>query len=214
MRVYHFIKLEHGLDSLRDKRLKISLIDKLNDPFELLALKLLGEYDKELDELMAKLKNFISQKYGILCFSLDWNSPLLWAHYAGNHKGICLGFEISERAKPINVTYINKRYNRKLHKIIEENNVEEMRKILSTKHTDWKYEKEIRLFTELAHKYEDKYYYNFSDSEDVVLKEVIIGCRSQTTREEITQKYGSEDINIFKVKASYSDFTMVKDIEF
>lgn len=46
MRVYHFIKLEHGLDSLRDKRLKISLIDKLNDPFELLALKLLGEYDK------------------------------------------------------------------------------------------------------------------------------------------------------------------------
>lgn len=89
-----------------------------------------------------------------------------------------------------------------------------MRKILSTKHTDWKYEKEIRLFTELAHKYEDKYYYNFSDSEDVVLKEVIIGCRSQTTREEITQKYGSEDINIFKVKASYSDFTMVKDIEF
>ena len=107
MRVYHFIKLEHGLDSLRDKRLKISLIDKLNDPFELLALKLLGEYDKELDELMEKLKNFISQKYGILCFSLDWNNPLLWAHYAGNHKGICLGFEISERAKPINVTYIN-----------------------------------------------------------------------------------------------------------
>ena len=40
MRVYHFIKLKHGLDSLRDKRLKISLINEANDPFEFLAINL------------------------------------------------------------------------------------------------------------------------------------------------------------------------------
>ena len=121
--------------------------------------------------------------------------------------------DISEKVKPRPVTYIEKRYEFDCLKIVEENDTEAMRKLLSTKHTHWRYEDEIRLFAELTHKCKDnKYYYDFS--EDVVLKEVIIGCRSQTTREEITQKYGSEDINIFKVKASYSDFTMVKDIEF
>ena len=88
MRVYHFIKLEHGLDSLRDKRLKISLINEANDPFEFLAINLA---EPDCREKMQNVKNELAKQCGILCFSAHWNSPLLWAHYADNHKGICLG---------------------------------------------------------------------------------------------------------------------------
>jgi len=36
MRVYKFMTAEFGMKSLREKRLKISLLDDLNDPFDLL----------------------------------------------------------------------------------------------------------------------------------------------------------------------------------
>jgi hypothetical protein len=36
MRVYKFLTAEFGMKSLREKRLKISIFDDLNDPFDLL----------------------------------------------------------------------------------------------------------------------------------------------------------------------------------
>jgi hypothetical protein len=38
MRVYHFLKPEHALAAIRDQRLKLAEIDKLNDPFEFLGV--------------------------------------------------------------------------------------------------------------------------------------------------------------------------------
>jgi hypothetical protein len=40
MRVYHFTSTEFGLSDIALKRLKISRIEDLNDPFELLAAEL------------------------------------------------------------------------------------------------------------------------------------------------------------------------------
>jgi hypothetical protein len=30
---------------------------------------------------------------GIACLSEEWNSILMWSHYAANHKGYCIGFD-------------------------------------------------------------------------------------------------------------------------
>jgi hypothetical protein len=40
MRAYRFLNEKFGLISLREKRLKISLLDDLNDPFELLPYEM------------------------------------------------------------------------------------------------------------------------------------------------------------------------------
>ena len=32
----------------------------------------------------------------MLCFSFKWSNPVLWAHYADKHKGICLGFDVPD----------------------------------------------------------------------------------------------------------------------
>ena len=39
MRAYKFLNAEFGLESLKEKRLKISTIHELNDPFELQPFK-------------------------------------------------------------------------------------------------------------------------------------------------------------------------------
>ena len=40
MRVYKFLNLKFGLKTLREKQLKISTVDDLNDPFGLLAYEM------------------------------------------------------------------------------------------------------------------------------------------------------------------------------
>jgi len=33
---------------------------------------------------------------GVMCFSSTWKNPVMWSHYADQHRGICLGFEVPD----------------------------------------------------------------------------------------------------------------------
>ena len=91
MKVYHFIEERYGLEDLREERLKISLIDELNDPFEFVGVDL---SNPDHYGAIKELKRGISENYGIICFSASWNDPVQWAHYADGHKGLCMGFDV------------------------------------------------------------------------------------------------------------------------
>jgi hypothetical protein len=91
---YNFTSAEWGIENLKRKRLKISDFANLNDPFELLGIEL---RDDEVRRDVQSAKSKISKKSGLLCFSQDKYNPVQWSHYADNHKGVCLGFEISEK---------------------------------------------------------------------------------------------------------------------
>lgn len=45
----------------------------------------------------------------VCCFSWDWSNPLMWAFYAQEHQGFCLGYstkgELLRRAQPVLYTY-------------------------------------------------------------------------------------------------------------
>ena len=52
--------------------------------------------DLERHALYLKSRETFIRASGLLCFSRHWYSPALWAHYADNHKGMCLGFDIPD----------------------------------------------------------------------------------------------------------------------
>lgn len=93
MRVYHFLKEQYGLEALRKKRLKIARINELNDPFEFMGADL---SDLEFREAIGGLKDYLNERWGLLCFSKVWESPVQWTHYANRHKGLCLGFDVPD----------------------------------------------------------------------------------------------------------------------
>ena len=200
MRVYHFLSPEYGLKDLREKRLKISEIMSLNDPFEFLGVNL---SDKEIRKKMKKLKQNFSKSIGILCFSKNWNSPVQWAHYANNHQGICLGFDISDN-RLSKVNYVKERLalSRSMDNV-------EMRKFLSTKFSHWSYEEEYRIFSKLETQEDGLYYENFS--KEITLKQVIIGVKSKITKENIKDAFGDGEIEIFKVRSAFKSFSMVRN---
>ncbi len=105
MRVFHFRDEKNGLKSLKERRLKITRIMELNDPFEFLGAEL---SNLDFRKAINATKNQISKTTGILCFSKNWRNPVQWSHYAKEHKGICMGFDIRKRLLA-KVDYVDER---------------------------------------------------------------------------------------------------------
>jgi len=91
MRVYYLTKKEYALSNLENNRLKISRLDDLNDPFELMGLAL---KNKAARKDFANFKRQMNDNYGLICFCEKWNNPVLWAHYGDKHRGIGFGFDV------------------------------------------------------------------------------------------------------------------------
>ncbi len=65
MRLYHFLSANFALDDIEKRRIKISEIDQLNDPFELWCVP---QDDQRLREALRGFKKEMGERYGMLCF--------------------------------------------------------------------------------------------------------------------------------------------------
>ncbi len=88
-----------------------------------------------------------------------------------------------------------------------------MAEILSTKYSHWKYEKEYRVFRELDEEIKMNSLYFAAFSDELELKEVIVGVRSWVTRAEVAARLGrlTNNVDIFKVREDFREFSMVRD---
>ena len=238
MRLYHFTKKDFGLLILRDKRIKISRINELNDPFELMGVDLSNDYDRQAINF---LKEEISSDKGIVSFSENWTNPLLWAHYADCHRGLCLGFDVSD-SHLMKVKYQDERISSneprrqiemanaladkchdnnlstdEIRRLIQEQTEEDQSgqdfiiEILAIKFSHWSYEEEYRLFVELRNKRDKHYYCEFGGH--ISLEEVIIGLRTDISKATIECTLGEMASRVKKsrVREHSSKFEMVRE---
>ncbi|MGR3971371.1 DUF2971 domain-containing protein [Shewanella sp. 1180_01] len=205
MIVYYFTSAEYGIENLRNRRLKVSDFSNVNDPFELLGIEL---QDKGVRKTVNFEKSQISKRYGLLCFSEDKYNPVQWAHYADNHKGVCLGFDIPEK-KLKKVKYVAERLARET---LDQPDCNE--KLLTTKFNHWSYEQERRLIVDLNSNQINGDGLRFeSFSDEMVLKEVYIGCKSELKFADISSAYKSGNNSVITkvTRPSFRDFRIVWD---
>lgn len=187
MRVYHFTNREFGLESIRNRNLKISRLKDLNDPFELFALEL---SDKNMREAFIRTKDQIDANRGMLCFSDAWSNPVMWSHYAEKHFGLCLEFEIPVE-NLVKVQYSSTRLRHEVFNVGNENEqIAEaaMLACLSTKFSHWKYESEWRAFMNLEDPGKNGHY--FAEYGDRLrLTGIIVGARSTLSRFDQAKRY-------------------------
>src|SRR5690606_23670809 len=105
MKLYHFLKEEHGLSAIRDQQIKIARIAELNDPFEYIHFDTSGYVDRAI---LKERKRKANQTFGLVCLSSRYDDPVQWAHYGDSHRGTCLGFEVAAR-NLIKVEYVDSR---------------------------------------------------------------------------------------------------------
>jgi hypothetical protein len=183
--------------------LKIARIDDLNDPFDLWAL---AQPDRALRRAIGATKQHLSLRFGMVCFSLSWQNPLLWSHYADRHHGVALGFDIN-KAKAKTVSYVEER------PTIDTVSLEVVEQLLYTKYIDWSYEREARMFTSLKDKDPESGLYFADFNDDSVLREVIVGPLSTVTKGELREALGEQlgQVSLTKARLAFNSFNVVKN---
>jgi hypothetical protein len=215
MRVYKFLSKRFGLKSLYERRLKQSRVHELNDPFELRPYDMT---DRDARYAFMALREHLDRECGLVCFSSSWRDPVIWAHYADRHCGLCLGFEVPD------ITGDGDRDIAKRVEYISEplpfppDFLElplEKQKVVSdatpfTKFKHWAYEGEIRLWGQLSNEEDGNHYFEFE--ERMRLVEVIIGERCTLGRDAIMRALGAhaDGVTVRKARAAFDRFEMVE----
>jgi hypothetical protein len=204
MRVYHFLPAIHALDDIQKKRIKISEIDQLNDPFELWCV---SQEDLQLRFALREYKKEMAKRFGMICFCKHWHNPLLWSHYADKHRGMCLGFDVDDRVLKA-VDYVQERSDLKTPPTKESAD-----ELLFTKYRDWQYEEELRNWFQLNEREGGHYFYPFDGF--VRLGEVIAGPLCTTPREEIEEALrGYHDtVVLTKARLAFRTFRVVENLQ-
>jgi hypothetical protein len=178
-RVYKFTCAQYGISNLENKRLKLSTIKDLNDPFDLCPL---DTTDPAVSKAADAYILGVWKTRAILCFSRNWDNLLLWSHYGAAHTGICLGFDIPVGDPGPNYD-TDVLYRPNLLQIRGPEDVTEdlANRLLRTKHESWSYEQEVRMFGDFSDPPDAKGLNWIEFGPDLVLKEVIIGAQCDPT---------------------------------
>ena len=141
--------------------------------------------------------------YGVLSLSERWDSILMWSHYAENHKGVLLKFDVSELQKVFSkiqaVVYTDK-----IKQINYESPSENLlSKLLTRKSTHWKSEKEVRIIVKKSG------HYSFPKS---ALIEIRFGLKCDHYQEkdliDIIRKFGYNETTFTKVHTTNYDYKL------
>lgn len=201
---------------------KLASASTLNDPFEtVLANELLTTLEEVTDKSSRSYLMFkrifgenakIEQSYdtlfkmcGVISLSETQHNLLMWAHYANQHKGICVGYKsdvlsstdfpkyvkIPIHKKPVKINYDSKKIfdfdydldytdDNSLFKSV-------LNKVLTTKGDDWIYEKEHRIILPMntadrllvmkSGRVENEYIYNDTQKKGCAIKKRIDGFK-------------------------------------
>ena len=149
----------------------------------------------------------------MVCFSKIWSNPVQWSHYADRHRGLCLGFDVSDELCE-EVNYRSKLVVPDMVTILrmDETAAEAMRPWFTTKYSHWKYEQEVRVFTDLNDVDPETGFY-FADFGDALrLREVIVGANCELSRDRLREALGelASDVTALKARLAFRSFRVVR----
>lgn len=209
MRVFHFVSAEHGLDDIRRRRVKIATLTELNDPFELFGVSL---QDEALRHDLRSVKEQLATTVGLLCFSRDWDNPVLWSHYAARHSGLCLGFDVPD-GHLHEISYSRRRV------VVETEQLKThaidraaLMRFLFTKYSHWRYEAEVRMFVNLRDIVPENGLYFGQFADELRLVTVIVGAQSNVTRLALRDALGdlAPSVKVLKARLAFRTFRVVR----
>lgn len=232
--VCHYTKREVAIEKIiASKTLRFNEIKNTNDPWDY-KKNITPSLKKDNDLIKAIVNSsetqFKSEKVKSISFTRDSTKPrcfenvLMWAHYAENHKGVCLVFDeqklkwlfeqqfLEKCLKPKIVSYteftseIEIDDNDVAMKILKKN----AKQLFYTKNKAWKYELEYRLMLLPDNKND-----TFLNEIDKALVAIIIGLEFSNTYkcviEDLKRKY-YPNIKFYQMKWDSKGYFRIRDL--
>ena len=97
-----------------------------------------------IDKISASTLDVI-KNIGVYCLSEVNTNATMWAHYADNHRGLCLGFLIFKEFVAEKVSYVAEAPRVNFSELFDDETSKNEYKWIFSKHHDWENEKEWRI---------------------------------------------------------------------
>jgi hypothetical protein len=207
MRVYYMTSMEIATTYIfPEQRMKVSRFQDLNDPFEL------GCHDTsaKMDRLRhIQFSNTANMLYGLISFSDNWKSPVMWAHYANKNQGVCLGFDID----PDYIGHVKYTESRLVRPYIANDLklIQTLAEMFFHKALEWSYERELRAIVSIDPSKSGVFHIPFSKT--FQLREIVIGARSKLSPTSLSKAIVTRGVpvTIKKSRAARGVFEMVEN---
>lgn len=223
--LYKYLTVEGAIDLLQNRRIRVSLPNALNDPFEIIpgiANLPSGYPDTRMASINTSFVDAISSVHGIVCFSKTPSNLLMWSHYTAGHTGVVLELGCTPNNDLIDVTYDTERPQLDYLKLpldpARKHPIDVITRCLTTKSDNWRYEEEVRCIVALdACRYDNGHYYHSLESNPGFVRRVILGCKcseSEKTFERLAKQSGYEDIEVVRARLSLTHYAVeIPDLE-
>jgi len=142
-RLFYFTSRKYGIDSILNEKIKLSNLSKCNDVFEMASIDI---HNSDFRRGHSKWKRKIDASIRLICFSREWQSPLMWGHYADRGEGVCLIVDVLKDEFLRSIKYIT---DRGRVNDLQDINLDGCISICAQKFKDWEYEEEERLFLDI-----------------------------------------------------------------
>lgn len=211
MLLYYLTPAKYAKINLTRQWLKVSRFEDLNDPFEVFGI------DRSQRPHRAELRKFrqeTNQARGLICFTRDWQNPVMWGHYGDRHRGMALGFKIRH---PSLAAVIYARTPLALDIDPDTSgpilNLATKQMLLRTKFREWKYERERRMIVRLNRCSEEKGLYFWPFAEGLELRRVVIGphCTEDIAMIRAMVRRFEPAVEVIKARLAFKSFRVVRN---
>jgi hypothetical protein len=172
---------------------------------------------KDFKKSILSIRENWNEKMGVVCLSESPNIIQMWAHYADNHRGIVIALDenqfVKDRMALVKVCCRDEMVLLPVTATPEK--LEQYDKyiddVIRRKESNWRYEKEVRLYANLTEKDKDGYYY--FDIPQSSITEIYLGLMSPETTEiiakSIKQRKEYNHLRIYKMDRHESAFKLI-----
>jgi hypothetical protein len=209
MLLYRYLHYTHAISSIYRGKLKVSTLNTVNDLHEMTPCIMGADgVPKPLSISRRVFVDSVSRKSGLISFSESSSDPVLWGHYADDHTGIVLMFDLPPDPKLVKIDYQEARLKipedadeRTQHLYFEE--------VIRRKYTSWRYEQEWRYLIDLSWcVYErGKLFYQIIEP----FVGVVLGCKcpiDEITMRCVLNSSGYRGVIIARAEPSNTEFEM------
>lgn len=216
--LYRYLDADAALKSIETRRFKVGRLKDFNDPFEW-RMGVTGIVPEGEIVARAWIDSFIDDihsEFGIICFSDTAAEPVLWSHYADNHRGVA--FEVDyliEPEKLHKVHYSDDRPVFDANRLHHPDGLNEylkplIEKMIYQKSPGWSYEREYRVHVALDDCEAASGLY-FKPIPDDFLTRVILGFRCPLEEGYIRKALkhiGLKDTEVVRAKMDQHTYTI------
>jgi hypothetical protein len=195
---------DYDIDNVKNDKFTLSNPNNFNDPFEFAIIyKDLVELSKfnVFDDILRKLPTEINKKWRVGCFADTNKNLLMWSHYAKNHEGFCLEYDLYDLYE-MKELLLPVKYEMEIAEESIDSSISQ--EFMFRKSNVWEYEGEWRIVKQATN---DESYMNIDVPK---VKSIYMGCKiSNDLREKLIEVCKERKINLFESRVDLNKYDII-----